>query len=430
MNSKVRVVLPDSYDLVVGDTFQLFYRGVVEAPNPYCYSIVATCEKGKNFPRYFEFTPKEVGEYLLDISVYDAEQNLLGGAKTLLKVVEPKAPKKPVNVLVLGDSLTCHGDWVSEVSRRIKSKDGEPKGLGFDGINFVGNCKNGDVGFEAFGGWYWVSFMSGKSNAIWVEAPNKLVVGDQHAVWKDIDGNLWQLETLQVDYLKFKRYGDNTAEKPAGDTLYPFKNNVTQTPIKFYSSSSESVSPFFDNESKEIDVKKYLERSNIDGIDAVYVLLGVNGIMRTIAFTLSWKEYCKVVVKEAKELIAKLREVNPNLKVKILSPVLPSCKGGMGWNYGAEPPFNDYYDIVDYIMELCIAYKDWCNEPDSKEYMEYVNLTGQFDSENAYPSIQKPVNVRSTKTEEFEVNGFHPTSIGQMQIADAVFRNVVKEFCS
>jgi lysophospholipase L1-like esterase len=293
----------------------------------------------------------------------------------------------------------------------------------------VGNCKNGDVGFEAFGGWYWVSFMSGKSDAVWVEAPNKLVVGDQHAVWKDVDGNLWQLETLQVDYLKFKRYGENTAEKPAGDTLYPFKNNVTQTPIKFYSSSNESVSPFLDKETKEIDVKKYLERSNIDGIDAVYVLLGVNGIMRTIAFTLSWKEYCKIVIKEAKELVAKLREANPNLKVKILSPVLPSCKGGMGSNYGAEPPFNDYYDIVDYLMELCIAYKEWCNEPDSKDYMEYVNLSGQFDSENAYPSIQKPVNVRSTVTEYFEVNGFHPTIVGQMQIADGVFRNVVKEFC-
>ena len=56
MNNAVRMVLAAQYDLVVGDTFQLYYRGVIEAPNPYCYSIVATCEKGSNYPRYFEYT--------------------------------------------------------------------------------------------------------------------------------------------------------------------------------------------------------------------------------------------------------------------------------------------------------------------------------------------------------------------------------------
>ena len=44
MNDKMRVILPEKYDLVVGDTFQLFYRGVVEAPNPFYYNIVSYCE--------------------------------------------------------------------------------------------------------------------------------------------------------------------------------------------------------------------------------------------------------------------------------------------------------------------------------------------------------------------------------------------------
>ena len=58
MENKVNVFMPKSYDLVVGDTFQLFYTGIIESPNPYGYAIVATCDKGKNFPRYFEFTTK------------------------------------------------------------------------------------------------------------------------------------------------------------------------------------------------------------------------------------------------------------------------------------------------------------------------------------------------------------------------------------
>ena len=35
MAKSIRIILPEKYDLVVGDTFQLFYRGVIEAPNPY-----------------------------------------------------------------------------------------------------------------------------------------------------------------------------------------------------------------------------------------------------------------------------------------------------------------------------------------------------------------------------------------------------------
>ena len=35
MEEKLRVVLADKYDLVVGDTFQLFYRSVIETTDPY-----------------------------------------------------------------------------------------------------------------------------------------------------------------------------------------------------------------------------------------------------------------------------------------------------------------------------------------------------------------------------------------------------------
>ena len=78
MAEKIRVNIPKKYDLVVGDTFQLYYRGIIEAPNPYVYAIVSICEKGRNFPRYFEYTPTEPGQHKLTIKVYDAQRNLLG----------------------------------------------------------------------------------------------------------------------------------------------------------------------------------------------------------------------------------------------------------------------------------------------------------------------------------------------------------------
>lgn len=43
-----RVVLPDHFHAVAGDTFQLFYRGIVEHPMPYCYDIEVRCDIGMN----------------------------------------------------------------------------------------------------------------------------------------------------------------------------------------------------------------------------------------------------------------------------------------------------------------------------------------------------------------------------------------------
>lgn len=143
MSNQIRIVLPQKYDLVVGDTFQLYYRGVIEAPNPYVYSIVPICEKGRNFPRYFEYLPEEPGDCKLTLCVYDAQRNLLGKGETTLHVVAPEEPKKCTNILVIGDSLTEGGQWINEVRRRITENGGNPNGLGFtNAIRFVGS-KNG-----------------------------------------------------------------------------------------------------------------------------------------------------------------------------------------------------------------------------------------------------------------------------------------------
>ena len=427
MENKVEVFLPKSYDLVVGDTFQLYYRGIIVASNPYCYSIVATCEKGKNFPRYFEYTPKEVGSHKLNISVYDANLNLLGSADTILNVVAPTPAKKIINVLCLGASTTAGGEWINEVNRRITAKDGEPKGLGFDGVNFVGNCKKGDVCFEAFGGWEWRNFTSSNEGAVWVEAPNTKTVEDQHSVWKDENGALWQLETLQVDYLKFNRYQYHDAPKLVSGTLYHVKNAVNQEPIKYYSSFSEKVSPFYDYQSKKLDFRKYLDKLGVNKLDIVYIYLGGNGLMRTEAQTFSRAEFCKIVVKEAKVLVDLILQDCPNVKIKLMSGAFPSLKGGLGSNYGSEEPFNNRLDLINYYTELGKAYESWCEEEKYKGNLEYINLSGQFDSEYNFPHIEKPVNVRSEKTEWFDVNGVHPAPCGYMQIADAVYRNLVKE---
>ncbi len=426
MAENIRVVLPKKYDLVVGDTFQLFYRGVIEAPNPYVYSIVTICEKGKNFPRYFEFTPEEPGTHKLLLNVYDAALNLVGCGETTLQVVAAKAPEKTVNVLCIGDSLTQAGYWINEVNRRITAEGGAPCGHGFqNAVRFVGSHKTGDVANEAYGGWQWNSFLTNRPGAMWVEYPNDLSADNQHSIWKDVNGALWQLETLQIDYLKFNRYLDHDSPVPACGPLVHEKNAVNTDPIYFKSASLAGASPFYDEEKKDIDLSTYAKRNNIDTIDVVYILLGCNGLMSREAMTLSRSEYCKIVVNTGKQLVAKIREAFPHVQVKILGQPGHSMNGGMGANYGAELPFTDSYEILHYNKELDLAYQAWCLEDGWKDYMEFINLSGQFDCEYNMPASPKPVNTRSKTTEIVGTNGHHPTMDGYMQIADAVYRNLM-----
>ena len=51
--------VPESYQLVVGDTFELFYRGIILATDPYIYNIDVRCPKGASFRRKFVYTPTE-----------------------------------------------------------------------------------------------------------------------------------------------------------------------------------------------------------------------------------------------------------------------------------------------------------------------------------------------------------------------------------
>ena len=410
MKNLIRVVLPKQYNLVVGDTFQIFYRGVVEAPNPYCYDILSVCEKGKNYPRYFEFTPEEEGEYDLTISVYSADKTLIGQGTTLLKVSKPKLPQKPLNILCIGDSLTAGGTWVKEVHRRLCDD-------GIKDVTFIGTCKKDEVGFEGYGGWEWSNYTLGsKTPSLWVTCNSDKKVCDQHSLWKDEKGEIWQLETIDIGRLKFNRYGGHKGERPTG-VLTHYQNAVSKTPIEIINTYDEKPNPFYDLEKGEVCLKTYCEKYGFEGIDIVYILLGANGL---IGNEKPIPKFCEDVAKKAKTLIDIINRDYPKAQIRLMTMPVPSVNGGTGASYGAKLPYCDDYGLAVYNMELNIAY-----EKLSCEYVKTVNIPSQFDSEYNYPCEEKPVNARSTKTEVVGTNGLHPSDDGYMQIADAVYRDVV-----
>ncbi|MBR6729529.1 MAG: SGNH/GDSL hydrolase family protein [Clostridia bacterium] len=422
----IKVLLPKKFDLVVGDTFQLFYRGIIEAPNPFCYDILAVCEKGKNFPRYFEFLPEEEGEYTLNVSVFGPGKTLLGEGKTVLCVKEPKAPSKPVNILCIGSSTTAGGEWTGEVYRRLSATDGEPCGLGFSGINFIGTCGEGNVHYEGYGGWRWESYYHTTVDSMWVVSnTHNKTTEDQHSMWQDANGNLWQLETLACEYLKFNRYLQHTGERPTAGCLTHYNSATHREPIQIEKSSTEKKSPFYDDETKQVDFASYCKRNGFSGIDVVYIMLGGNGYAEDYVAGLTVEERCKKLVANGKELVNLIHAAYPEAKVHIIGILPPSVTGGTGTSYGAVMPYCDDYGYTRFVLELNMAYEAWTQEPEYRDFMDFVHNSGQFDVENSMPMAEKPVNTRSKKTEMLGINGLHPLPEGYMQVADAVYRNLV-----
>ena len=429
-SDSVRVVLPDKITCVVGDTLQLFYRGLVEAVNPYNYDIRIRCRRGKAFPRYFEYTPlaEDVGEYDFAIEVYNNAKILLAKSKCKLKVVKPlNSPSTSQNVLCIGDSLTSGGFWCIEAKRRLLANDGDPVGLNKTNINFIGTKRNQNCLFEGYGGWTWGSYLA-KPNVlkedIWVYCTHDKTVRDQHSIWQDVNGAKWKLETIEPNRLKLTRYEAHTNPMPtAPGVLTHVQNAVNTNNISFTQCTVADANPFWNLKTDKVDFKNYCEIHGFDKIDYVYTLLTWNGGRADMATI----EDNKTVVDQAKKLIDIIHSDYPNAKIRIMGIPLPSLNGGTGANYGANGEYADMYGLVRGVFGLNLAYQEFANREGYRDFVEFVNVSGQFDSENNLPSELVKVNTRSSKTELRGTNGVHPTMEGYYQIADVAYRHLVED---
>lgn len=426
----VRVILPDKIIAVVGDTLQLFYRGLVEAVDPYSYDIRVRCVKGKAFTRYFEFTPttEDVGEYEFAIEVYNNSKMLLGEAKCKLKVVNTTGTvSTQQNILCVGDSLTDGGVWCRETMRRFTESGGDPVGLNKTNIKFIGSKSNETCGYEGYGGWVWGSYLLRPNTLkedIWIHCTHDKTSRDQHSIWKDSNGSKWKLETIESTKLKFTRFEAHTNPPPTSPgTLTHVQNAVNTNSINFTQCIVAGGSPFWDLESDRVDFKKYCEMHGFDKIDYVYTLLTWNSGVADK----STIEDNETVIDQAKQFIDILHRDYPNAKVRIMGIPLPSLNGGTGESYGANGGYADRYGLVRGVFGLNLAYQEFANREGYKDFVEFVNISGQFDSENNMQDELVKVNTRSTKTELRGTNGVHPATEGYYQIADVAYRQLVKD---
>lgn len=163
ISAGIVVSLADEYTLIVGDNFQLFYRSVVQAPDPYGYYIKLEGKVGHAYNRYYEFKPEEkhIGTHTLKLSVCDANGVEYGSDTTTLNVVKSKVDASEnvtKNILCIGDSLTANGVWVAQGIKRYKE-------AGYTNVKTLGSMTkilNGvTVNYEGNSGWQWSSYITG-----------------------------------------------------------------------------------------------------------------------------------------------------------------------------------------------------------------------------------------------------------------------------
>ena len=167
----VKLQLPEYYDLVVGDTFELFYKGIINCVDYSQYefdlSLSGWDKSAINaYSRKAVLKPTEahVGTHKLTVVVRDNGGYEVDRGTVQLRVHPvPTSPAEETVVLCMGDSLTSGGVWPAELYRRMTAADGTPTGWGLENIKFIGTKVNKGANYEGVGGWTYNSYMGKKS---------------------------------------------------------------------------------------------------------------------------------------------------------------------------------------------------------------------------------------------------------------------------
>ena len=344
----VKLFLAEEYYLVPGDNFQLFYRSIVQAVNPYGFYIKLTGSKGHAYNRYYEWKPEstDAGKtYSLKVEICDNLGKVLTSATTNLIVSNVTSEANPKTILCIGDSLTYNGYWVSYGAEKYKTNGGSA-------LNFIGTNTGGYNGktykFEGRSGWQWSNYM-------------------------------------------------NYQDSPFASTTTPY----------------------------QISFKDYCTKNGFSDIDELYILLTWNGIGgRMKEFNLTSEPLLS-----AKKLIDQFHKDFPNAKITLLGIPQPSVNAGLGAYYEINLSYGDNYGQFVTALNYNKALENFAKMDGYKDFMRYIDVKAQFDSEYNMPSAGKPVNNHSSTTEPVgTAMGMHPSTEGYLQIGDVFYRALAKKW--
>ncbi|GAB5404319.1 MAG: hypothetical protein Aurels2KO_25500 [Aureliella sp.] len=352
-----RLNLPPQLYAQQGEVLQLFHRSIIEALDPYRYSVKVvgpnlgnnTYNEAENYNRYVEMNPQSTGSRTLTYQLLNDKNEKLVGQDVAVTVVNRTAgPTSNTKVLCVGDSLTAGGTYVTELNRLLTGSGGSPSGKAFSNIEFIGSQGTGANLHEGRSGWSWTTF-------------------------------------------------------------------------------SNPGSPFYNGGS--LDWANYITSTLSDTtVDQVYFFLSWNAW--TDALKRNASDWATEVTR-AKVIIDGLHSDFPSAKVTLMGLQLPSINGGLTANYGdGVGAYGNKWQMIQSVFGLNLAWQAMIQEPAYSGFCDFIDIACQFDSEHNMPESDVAVNSRSSKTEKRGNNGVHPSTEGYYQIADAVYRHFMANYCT
>lgn len=425
------IVIPDTVTAVVGDTLQIYYDSIVKSTEEVSVQFLGT--KGKALERYFEYTPSQsdVGNSSMTINVLkysniDSSFSTVIATKTItLKTVSvPSSLASEKHILCVGDSTIVAGDYVKELARRICGTGGTPEGNQLANVKFTGRLNKTidgmTVGYEGFSGWSWNSYISSASKAIrfYVSGVSSL---NFEAVYQDSNGCRYNIAEINVtngtgNIRCIYVMGSGTTTPPTSGTLTRISGSGDQT-ISYTNIDVEEFSPFVQN--GDVTFTPYVTEYCGGSVDYVMFSLGTNVIVNSNAEFSTIKSN---MLNQMDTLIGKLHEQYPSAIVLLCTLQKGSMRGGFGNNFGSAYNANSQF-YNNKVYQLNDAYIEFAS---TKSYVKLVDVSGEFDTAYDYPHTMKAVNTRdATNTEMVDTNFGHPSTIGYMQMADAMYRAFV-----
>lgn len=420
----LKVFLPKRIYAVVGDTLQIFFQSLVRSVDVLSqYNVRVSCSKGRQFHRYFEYTPavSDIGTVTFRIDVADDFGYALGSASCDLVTVDTvTSPSNTKKVVCIGASTTANGIWPAETLRRLTGEGGTPEGKELSNIVFCGPQRRDGAGYLGKSGWGWADYCTERRPAFrFTISPDANVTignvyshnGHTYTVIEVSDDNTIRCSTSSASNVPLAS-GTLTLESGAGDNSVPFS-----------ASSTDSQNPFWDHENDKLTFVPFADTYCGGTIDAIYIWVGANGLA-------NWQNEFADYYGYMQTFAETLHTEFPSAKLFLLLGTVPSMKLMMP-GYGAKGSgWADTYGMVDSFFNLRAFYQKFADREEYADFVEYIDGVSQFDSDYNMPLTQKAVNTRNANfTEPYANNTVHPGTPGYMQVADSVFRHFVANFC-
>ena len=431
--------LPKKIYGVVGDTLQIFKRGVVISQTPYALSCEFLCNQGKEYERYLEITPALSGgsvpsgltikHRLIDNHYNESPQT----TSDFVVANTPSSPSNNINVLCIGASTTENGEWASELKRRLTDSGGTPVANGLSNITFVGRknktasgtTRPMDVKVEATGGWQWKTFYTPQQAVRFiVSGVNSVNIGDVYQ-YLNASNQTVKVSVAEVNVtagngnIRFL-YNYDTVGKGvpanASGTITKVSGSGDAT-ITYSSASEETYCPFYDanNPGTKADFTNYANEYCGGQIDVAIFYLG------NINAGLVGDANMSTIISDMKVMLDGLHEDFPNCKVIIAPGIGYSTLDGVEYNYGADSNFRTW-GLLFAQFKYAKAIEDFISDNSYKNWCYLANTIAEVDSENIFPTTTKEVNTRMSKTEIIGTNGAHPDLPGYKMVADSIYR--------